>query len=234
MPDTNTATNTTNNTSDTLIDLFRHGKVDGPAAMYGTTDVPLHGSGWVQLEAAVDAIDKPETIITSPRQRCHLFAEDYAARLGLPLVVEPGLQEYDFGDWDGVPFDELFGCPEENPAVWAQLQAFADAPKHNPVPNGEAIDEVFERVSEAFDRLAVNHQGKHLAVFCHGAVIRLILGYLLPVNWHEGSWYSALSIGYGSRTRIRIPGFPGARPVVETIGWLPAGAKHISNPEGTQ
>ncbi len=218
--------------SDTLIDLFRHGKVDGPAAMYGATDVALHADGWQQLQAAVKAIPTPEVVVSSPKQRCRAFADQFANGINQPLLLDERLQEFNFGDWDGVPFSELFGGDNANPEGWVQLKRFSEQPAEYPAPNGEAIEQVHARCGDAFQQLVQQHRGKHVAVFCHAAVIRLILAHLLPVDWRSGDWFSRLTIGYASRTRIRLADHPDMSPVVECIGWLPADVPLVANPEG--
>ncbi|WP_221794973.1 histidine phosphatase family protein [Oceanobacter mangrovi] len=218
--------------TDTRIDLIRHGRVDGPAAMYGSTDVPLHADGWLQLQQAATSVELPDLLISSPKQRCLHFARQFAEQQQLPLQVLDDLREYDFGDWDGIPFSQLFGDPQDNPAGWQRLQRFSEQPALYPVPGGETIDQVYERVTRVFQQLQQQHQGKHIMVFCHGAVIRLILASLLPVDWRSGDWFSRLSIAYGSRSRIRIPQHPYAFAQVECIGSLPPDVVHMAHPEG--
>ncbi|WP_369854623.1 histidine phosphatase family protein [Candidatus Thalassolituus haligoni] len=209
-------------TGDTIIDLVRHGAVAGEPALYGSTDVALSNAGWQQLERAFAAISAPVSVVSSPLQRCQAFATHWSQQQGLTLAIIAELREYDFGDWDGIPFDVLFGTPEDNPDGWSELEAFSQFPAGNPPPGGERIEQVYERVVRGWNQVLKQGAGGHTVVVCHSAVIRLILGYLLPVDWRDGSWYSSLSIHYGSRTRIRIPAHPEAAAVVECIGWLPA------------
>ncbi|MDP2504420.1 histidine phosphatase family protein [Oceanobacter sp. 3_MG-2023] len=216
-------------TGDTIIDLVRHGAVDGEAALYGRFDIALSPVGWRQLEQALAAITAADTsidaIISSPLQRCQAFAAHWAQQQGMALDIVPALREYDFGDWDGIPFTTLFGPPEDNPDGWSELEAFAQFPAGNPPPGGERIEQVYERVVQGWQQITEQHGGQHVVVMCHGAVIRLILGYLLPVDWRDGNWYSSLAIHYGSRTRIRLSPHLDVAPVVECIGWLPAGSE---------
>jgi alpha-ribazole phosphatase len=222
------------NTTDTLIDLVRHGQIDGPSALYGLTDVALTEQGWQQLQQATAAITPtPQRIISSPLQRCADFAHHYArygARIGnqdekphkpLPLQIEADLREYHFGDWDGIPFEQLFGAPQDNPAGWTALDAFAQAPAINTPPNAETLQQMYERVQLCWQRLLQELAGQHSLIICHGGVIRMILALLLPLDWRDGRLFSLLNIGYASRTRIRIGRHTGAQPVVEFIG-IPA------------
>lgn len=46
-------------------------------------------------------------IISSPLSRCHDLAQILAEQQLLPMTTEDDLQEMDFGDFDGMPFDLL-------------------------------------------------------------------------------------------------------------------------------
>ena len=197
----------------TRIDLLRHGKVTGPAALNGHTDVALCDEGEQQLWRAVQSL-APEQVITSPRQRCRLFAQAYAAKQQLTCTIEYDLQEVSFGDWDGVPFDELY----RQEGVWPQVESYWHSPADNTPPDGEPLEQAFERVGQCWQRLLPELMGKHSLLVCHGAVIRLLLGHLIPGDWRDGRWFSSLDISYASLTRIEIADHKAAVPVVRFIG----------------
>lgn len=200
------------------IHLLRHGQVDGPSAMYGRTDVALTDIGWQQLEQATRGL-KPDRVISSPLKRCSMFARHYAVQQGIPLDIEDNLQEYDFGEWDGVPFERLF----DGDADATMLDGFWRLPAEHTPPGGERLDDMFERVVACWATLVSRCAGEEeLVVFCHGGVIRLLLAHLLPVDWREGRWFSQLSIDYGSRSTVELSGHPDALPVVRGIGVLPS------------
>jgi alpha-ribazole phosphatase len=197
----------------TRIDLLRHGKVAGPPALYGRTDVAVSSDGEQQLWRAVQSVS-PEQVITSPLQRCRVFAEAFARRQQLPCRIEADLQEVDFGRWDGVPFDDLYAEPEE----WQRIEAYWQAPGVHAPPEGESLVQAHQRVGLCWQHLQQQLQGKHSLVVCHGGVIRLLLAHVIPADWRDGRWFSALDIGYASLTRIEISDMPDAVPVVRFIG----------------
>lgn len=197
----------------TRIDLLRHGKVAGPAALNGHTDVALSDEGMQQLWDAVKVLT-PEQVISSPRQRCRLFAQAYAEQKGIPCQIEENLQEVSFGDWDGVPFDQLHQQAE----VWQRVEAYWRNPVLNTPTNGEPLDRAYERLGQCWQAMFPMLTNKHSLVVCHGAVIRLILAHVIPGDWRDGRWYSSLDIGYASLTRIEIPDHKGAVPVVRFVG----------------
>lgn len=202
----------------TRIDLLRHGKVAGPPALYGRTDVAVSDEGEQQLWQAVRNLS-PQQVITSPLQRCRVFAHHYAQSQQLPCRIESDLQEVDFGRWDGVPFDDLYAEPEQ----WQGVEAYFREPGIHSPPDGESLAQSHQRVALCWQRLQEQLHGQHSLVVCHGGVIRLLLANLLPVDWRDGRWFSALDIGYASLTRIEIADMADATPVVRFIG-LPANA----------
>ncbi len=201
----------------TRIHLIRHGQVDGPSAMYGRTNVSLTPVGWQQLEDITREL-KPDRVISSPLKRCSMFARHYAAQQGIPLDIEDDLQEYDFGEWDGVPFERLF----DGDAGAMMLDGFGRLPAEHTPPGGERLDDMFERVVACWETLVARCAGEELVVLCHGGVIRLLLAHLLPVDWRDGRWFSQLSIDYGSRSTVERSEHPDALPLVRCIGLPPA------------
>ena len=104
----------------TLITLVRHGKVAGPAALYGKTDIALSTSGHSDLTRALNNLHTQNPItqlISSPKIRCLQVAQEFSTQQHIPLQTEDNLQEMNFGVWDGIPFDELGD-------EWKNIEAF--------------------------------------------------------------------------------------------------------------
>ncbi len=195
----------------THIDLLRHGQVDGPPALYGKTDVGLSQTGWQQMLRQGKRLQSLDNVISSPLRRCRDFAEDFANQRNLPVQVYCGLQECNFGDWDGLLFDD-------QSQQWPSMTAFWQDPINNTPPQGESLECFHHRVVTAWQLLCDNVAGQSTLVLCHGGVIRQILAHILPVDWHAGSWYSQCNIGHASLTRITIPAYVNAQPGVNFIG----------------
>lgn len=198
----------------TQIDLLRHGKVDGPAALYGQTDVCLSEEGLKQMRSQVRQLEYPDNIISSPLRRCKEFADEMAADHQLPLHIEDDFKECDFGAWDGIEFDDTS-------QQWPLMTSFWQDPSRNPPPQGESLQVFHQRVIGAWEKLIAQFSQEYSLVICHGGVIRQILAHLLPVDWQDGAWYSQLNIGYASLTRITVPSYKDAKPSVNFVG-LPA------------
>lgn len=176
------------------IHLFRHGQVDGPAALYGRTNVALSAQGLRSLRAATEMLQAPDLIVTSPLQRCHQYAAESSAKHGCKLQVEEGLQEMDFGRWDGVPY-------RADSPDWPLMTAFWQAPDQVSPPGGETLENMQKRVNKAWNALqTLPHE--NIWVFAHGGTIRLIIAQILQLDWRNASLYANLSIGYASRTLV--------------------------------
>ncbi|MBY6236979.1 alpha-ribazole phosphatase [Vibrio harveyi] len=177
--------------------LLRHGKVNAAPGLHGQADLKVDdveqrkiAQAWQQTGREV------EGIISSPLSRCHDLAEILAEQQLLPLSVEPQLQELDFGDFDGIPFDML----SEH---WNKLDAFWKAPAQHTLPNAESLDDFSHRVTCAWSQI-INDINDNLLIVTHGGVIRMILAHVLGVDWRNPRWYSTLTIGNASVTHITI------------------------------
>ncbi len=150
----------------TGFDLLRHGDT-GRQSYRGQLDDPLTALGWQQLRQAVAGKHGWCRILASPLQRCAAFARELAHERGLPLSIEPGLAEYNFGDWQGVPIERL--ANEQGEA----LAAFWRDPLQHPPPGAETLPAFAERLRQALHR----HRpasGERVLVITHGGAIRLL------------------------------------------------------------
>jgi alpha-ribazole phosphatase len=193
----------------TQFDIVRHGQIDGPPALYGRTDVALSRGGWEQMYRQTGRLEDLDNIISSPLRRCRDFAKEFASEHRLTLQIE-----CDFGEWDGIKFDD-------HSQQWPLMTSFWQDPDHNTPPQGESLETFHNRVVTSWQSLCKQHHGQNNLLICHGGVIRQILAHVLPTDWRSGEWYSQLQIGYASLTRIVIPAYPDAKPSVAFIG-LPA------------
>lgn len=176
------------------LDLLRHGETTAHGIYQGVTDVALSAVGREQMAAALEQSAGWQEIGYSPLLRCADAATLAANRLGL-LSREIGwLREFDFGDWDGRAFSEVYSeQPERVEAFWA------DPAKTSP-PGGETIDQLRQRVTEGRDGLlSGDHQ--HVLWVTHGGVIRALIADCLllePANW------SRIKLEHAHFTRLKF------------------------------
>lgn len=149
-----------------MIDLLRHGET-GQRSYRGQLDDPLTDTGWAQLRAATAGRDW-DVVVSSTLQRCAGFARELANARGLPLQLDRRLAEYHFGDWQGVPIEQLAAADGE------ALGRFWADPVAHPPPGAETLAQFRSRLSAALDDVVVLAGDRRVLVVTHGGAIRLL------------------------------------------------------------
>lgn len=163
-----------------LVDLLRHGHVRGGACLRGWQDDPLDTAGRRQMQAAVVGRTDWQRIISSPLQRCAVFADELADQLAIPCETDPRWRELGFGDWEGLTADQVLAHDPE------ALQGFWRDPVAHPPPKGETIAAFGARVDAAWAALREQLQtGDRVLLITHGGVIRLLLCRVLGLPFSE-------------------------------------------------
>ncbi|MGF1616102.1 MAG: histidine phosphatase family protein [Gammaproteobacteria bacterium] len=152
----------------TVIDLLRHGEVEGGVRFRGSTDDPLSRQGWQQMERVVGSTVW-HGIISSPLRRCADFAQAFAEQRGVPLHLEGRLREVHFGLWEGRTAAALMQAEPE------ALARFWQAPYAYPPPGAESLPRFERRVLDAWNDIIRGRAGRRVLVITHGGVIRVIL-----------------------------------------------------------
>ncbi|WP_229682683.1 histidine phosphatase family protein [Siccirubricoccus deserti] len=93
--------------------FLRHGETDWNAQglSQGSTDIPLNSVGLAQARRAAKTlvgIGGIATIISSPLVRARVTAEIAAEALGLPVAIDAGLREVEFGEQEGKPMGDWY------------------------------------------------------------------------------------------------------------------------------
>ncbi|WP_436790263.1 bifunctional RNase H/acid phosphatase [Yinghuangia sp. YIM S10712] len=158
----------------TTLVLLRHGETAlTPHKRFSGVggDPELSETGRWQAERAAELLAARGTVqavVTSPLSRCRQTAEAAAGRLGLPVRVEEGLRETDFGAWEGLTFGEVQErWPDE-------LSAWLASPEVAP-PGGESFVEVARRVIVARDKLLARYPGKTVLVVTHVTPVKTLV-----------------------------------------------------------
>ncbi|HKS12179.1 MAG TPA: alpha-ribazole phosphatase family protein [Pseudomonas sp.] len=152
-----------------ILDLLRHGETEQGGGLRGSLDDALTALGWTQMRQAVEQGGPWDVLVSSPLQRCALFADELGARLGLPVQREPALQELHFGEWEGRSAAQLMDTHAD------ELGRFWSDPYACTPPGGEPVTAFAERVLAAIERLQGAHAGKRVLLVTHGGVMRLLL-----------------------------------------------------------
>lgn len=152
--------------------LLRHGQtpLSIEKRFSGIGDPSLTEVGLAQAAAAAArlASSAATVVVSSPLGRARQTAAAVASALGLPVEVEEGFQETDFGDWEGFTFSEVRKrWPREMDAWLADTSV---AP-----PFGESFDATTTRVRQARDRVLARHGGKTVVIVSHVTPIKTLL-----------------------------------------------------------
>ena len=156
----------------TMTHLLRHGQTEHtPERRYsGRNDLPLSRTGRAEAEAAAERAKAlgVDVVIASPLRRTRETAEIVAGVLGLPVVLDEDLVELDFGDLEGLTFDE---ARAKHPLA---ARRFLDDVTVA-APGGESIADVSSRVARSRRRILSQHTGRTVLVVSHVTPIKLLL-----------------------------------------------------------
>lgn len=166
----------------TTIALVRHGDNDFIAKRIAgrTPNVHLNFTGNQQAQELAQTLSTApiEAIFSSPLERAIETAQPLADLKGLPIQIETGIIEIDFGDYQGKTWEWLYQQPH-----WIQ---FDQSPADITFPNGESIAGVQQRAVTAIEKIAQDcRELKAVALFTHGDIIRLAVAHYLRIPLNE-------------------------------------------------
>lgn len=148
--------------------LVRHGQTEWSKSgrHTGRTDVALTAEGEEQARALRDwvAALRPRQVRVSPLQRARRTAE--LAGLG-DLVVDPDLQEWDYGGYEGLTTPQI---REQTDAGWT---VFRDGVVPGETP-GESLDQVAARGRAVLDRVRPDLEQGDVVLVGHGHALRVL------------------------------------------------------------
>lgn len=184
-----------------LVDLLRHGAVEGGIRFRGCRDDPLSSEGQRQMERAMQDGSDWSAVVASPLRRCLEFANRLSRARDLPLSIDFAWREREFGDWEGQ-------APEQIPAD--ELTRFWTDPTRFTPPNGESYDDFRRRILTLWKTCLTTREG-HTLIVTHGGVIRIIIAEVLQMSPEA---LLRIEVPFGSLTRIRLPDPPGVPTLV--------------------
>ena len=146
---------------------LRHGATDWnrEGRFQGRTDNPLNEDGLRQAHEAVDMLRGAgiSRIVASPLARAARTAEIIAAAISVPLAIDDGIIEFDFGSFEGLPVRDLMIKHGVNSATGLVSILPAD---------GENWDAMTERSLACVSAWLDRHPGDNLLFVCHDAVMQ--------------------------------------------------------------
>ncbi|GAA0424144.1 histidine phosphatase family protein [Cocleimonas flava] len=159
----------------TTLDLLRHGKLDTPGIFCAEASTPVSAEGMQDLiNTTKDG--SWDIIISSPQQRCVVFAQKLSKDKNCPLVIDDRFKEMNFGDWVGKKSDELWQqYPEQYQQLWQTPDDFVAI-------NGESMQQFAERIHSGLQDILSSYQNQSILVITHGGVIRQVLSKALDLD----------------------------------------------------
>ena len=158
--------------------LVRHGETEKNVShiYQGHSDSPLTEQGRIQAAAVAERLKNHDVglIISSDLGRCKETAGIIAETIDAEIVYDQELRELNFGDAEGMSFDEAkekFG---------SYLDVY-DETKGN-IETSKALE---ERISKAFHKLKATHGRKNIVIVTHGSAIRLLLKHIQDISFEE-------------------------------------------------
>jgi alpha-ribazole phosphatase len=155
---------------------LRHAPVPDPEnRICGRLDPPCDLSDHDRLAALAALLPQQAVVVDSGLLRCSqtLGAIESAGLVLAPALIEPSLQEQDFGHWQGRRWAELDARED------APVAAFWQDPAGVAPPGGESFAAMVERVRGTVARLTRLHEGRDIIAIAHAGTIRAALAIAL-------------------------------------------------------
>ena len=183
----------------TTIWLLRHGEIEKryQNVFGGRIDMKLSARGHRQAAALAHFLHgrRFDAFYASPMRRVQQTLAPLL-RNGLPQpVVLPELREVDFGEWTGLGWDEVERKFGKSPFGWL------DQLEQAGIPGSGSARQFRARLQPVVRGWLARHRGQHVAVLCHGGVIRMVLAILL--DWPLPKM-AAFEIEYASITQVVV------------------------------
>jgi len=164
----------------TKVYLARHGQTawNKKLTFRGRADIPLNKGGHSEAEAIAEALkDKNiDAVYTSPLRRSVETAQPAARLFHLDIVPVEGLVDMDYGDWEGLTFDEVKETYKDLFTQWQKRPGLVR------FPHGETLDEVRERSFCAFTHIVEENPGKSILIIPHRVINKVLLCALLDIS----------------------------------------------------
>ena len=179
----------------TTLYLIRHPPpAIAPGLCYGQSDIGLLAAPWIDAQRLALQLPALDALYSSPLQRCRLLAEHLHST---PLLDER-LQEINFGDWEGQPWDAI---PRLKIDAWAR-QVFDFTP-----PNGESVREMAARVLKFADELTQQPSESRIGIITHQGPLRVLMAHFLGEDMNDiapdAPWLQR-AFGFASLTSLDL------------------------------
>ena len=171
--------------------LMRHGETDlnKQFRMQGSVDAPINSTGKQQALDAGERIRDLQLsfdeVICSPLIRAQETAELATGCSRDQLILDPRVQEIDYGPYDG---KKILSLP-------LKVLAFLIAPYKHDTPEGiESVEHLYQRAEGFLQEISSRDGKEKILVVTHGIAMRVMIGCIQGMDCHE-LWKNKVSIG---------------------------------------
>ncbi|MGF1515166.1 MAG: histidine phosphatase family protein [Elainellaceae cyanobacterium] len=194
--------------------LVRHGETDWnrDKRFQGQIDIPLNDNGRRQAAQCADFLKTAQidravsSSMSRPKETAEIILQSH---VGVPLSTMDALQEIGHGLWEG----QLE--PDIHKAYPGLLQQWKDAPETVQMPEGENLQQVWDRAIAAWAEIVASvRPGEVILVTAHDAVNKALLCHLSGLG-PEHFW--TFKQGNGAVSVIDYPSGPKGPPLLQSI-----------------
>jgi alpha-ribazole phosphatase len=162
--------------------FIRHAETEMAGRFCGHSDPELNAQGRMQLAALTQLLSAEpiDAVYSSDLRRASSTAQAIAAVREIPQVLRPTLREINFGQWEGLSWEQIGQMDPEYAREWVARYP------HLPAPSGESFQAFETRVLEEVHRLIDGGPGP-IVVVTHGGVLRVVLRHFFACS-EEEAW----------------------------------------------
>jgi len=163
----------------TEIILARHGETEWnlKEVFRGRLDIELNETGIKQAQLLAEYLSstKIQAIYSSPLKRASKTAGIIAGYHNLDIEIVPGLIDFDYGKWQGLPHQEVKDKYKELYAEWI------NSPEQVKIPAGESLNDVRKRAMSVVGDVITKYKGTVVLV-AHRVVNKVLICTLLGLD----------------------------------------------------
>lgn len=176
--------------------MIRHGESEANRnnIFAGHIDPDLQDKGVEQAKVTAKFICdkyKVDKIYSSDLKRAYNTALELSKLTGLEITKDEGMREIKAGEWEGILFTDLIKFFPDDFGKWMTDIGEAGC------TGGETIREMTSRVCSTIEKIALENDGKTVAVASHATPIRAILTMVRHGNvekMNDVDWVSNASV----------------------------------------
>ena len=178
--------------------LVRHGETDGNVCnlYYGNMNLPMNTKGREQVENVakmlagvpfdsvyMSDLERAETTAEMILQKNYFLDKNEKIILYPHKSVLPSIKELNFGDWEGLIYQEVMEAWPNEFELWGREW------KTTRPPHGESFNDFFTRCKEGLKQIIEETRGQeNVLIAAHNGTFRCMLAAMLDMPI-DGTWH---------------------------------------------